>query len=72
MNTVKANIVNPTCQSAAYTLRYEIIAQVVPILELANRIDDSQVRLCLQAHCLDMVTGLEEVIDRYELGGLTD
>ena len=71
MNTESKIVHKLGSRTAAQNLRNQIIAQVVPILELANRIDDSQVRLRLQAHCLDMVTGLEDVIDRYELGGLT-
>ena len=71
LNTTGTSANNSEGRTAAHNLRNQIIKQVVPILELANRIDDSQVRLSLQAHCLDMVTGLEDVIDRYELGGLT-
>jgi len=53
--------------SAGGALRHEIFNKITPILLQSDGIHDSNTRLTIQACCLDVVTSLEEVIERYRL-----
>ena len=54
-------------RSAGEELRHEVLQKITPILRETEEIGDSQKRLAIQACCLDVVTGLEEVIERFRL-----
>jgi len=56
--------------TAGQELRREVLGQIATLLKLTESIDDSQVRLAMQACCLDAVTGLEEVVRKFRLDGL--
>lgn len=53
--------------SAGGALRHEIFNKITPILLGCDWIEDSRVRLSIQASCLDMVTVLEDLIKGYQL-----
>ena len=55
------------CASAGGMLRHQIFNKIAPILLESNEIKDSNVRLLIQACCLDVVTSLEDVIHEYQL-----
>lgn len=59
-------------QSAGEALRDGLFKVIQPVLELSDRIDQSEQRLLIQASCLDMVTHLEDVIADFELDQLQD
>ncbi len=45
-------------------LRSRLFDVLGPVLEHCEQVNDSNVRLLLQAGCLDIVTALEEVIEK--------
>jgi hypothetical protein len=51
----------------AKILRAEIASKIAPILQECDRIMESNSRLMIQAYCLDVVTGVEDVIRAYQL-----
>lgn len=53
--------------SAGKVLRDSLFAQITPMLTMSNCIADSRMRLEIQARCLDLVTAVEDIIERYEL-----
>ncbi|MCB0311392.1 MAG: hypothetical protein KDD42_09160 [Bdellovibrionales bacterium] len=53
--------------SAGGALRNEIFNRITPLLLESNGIGNSSTRLMVQACCLDVVTTVEEVIERYKL-----
>ncbi len=53
--------------SAARELRQEVTRRVASLLQQVEAVSDSQTRLSMQAACLDIVTGLEDLIERHEL-----
>jgi len=53
--------------TAGGKLRHQIFNKITPILLESNEIKDSNVRLLIQACCLDVVTSLEDVIREYSL-----
>ena len=53
--------------SAGGALRHEILNKITPILAECNVIGESGIGLLIQAYCLDVVTGLEDVIQAYGL-----
>jgi hypothetical protein len=55
--------------SAGNALRHQLFNKITPILLGCDHIDDSQLRLMIQACCLDMVTMIEDVIRSYGLDG---
>ena len=50
-------------KSVGELLRQEIFHRVQPLIEASEHIPNSQVRMLLQAGCLDLVSALEEVIE---------
>jgi hypothetical protein len=57
--------------TAAQNLRKEVLNKIVSLLEIMEGVEDSQSRLNGQALCLDIATGLEDVIEQYRLSGIT-
>lgn len=53
--------------TAAQKLRKAILSQLSEVLQLANTMDDSLIRLKLQAHCLDVAVDVEQVIEDFAL-----
>jgi len=53
--------------SAGRVLRDSLFTQITPVLHMSDCIEDTSVRLVIQAYCLDLVSSLEEVIQHYEL-----
>lgn len=53
--------------TAGGMLRHQIFNKITPILLESNEIKDSNIRLLIQACCLDVVTSLEDVIKDYNL-----
>ena len=67
MNTSDIGNLGRDENNAAQSLRSEIFAKISNILEESNSIADSTTRLAIQSACLDLVVGIEEVIDGYSL-----
>ena len=53
--------------NAGAALRHQLCNKLTPILLGCNQIQDSQTRLIIQACCLDIVTGVEDLIRTYGL-----
>ena len=53
--------------TAGGSLRHAIFNKLTPILLGCDEIPDSRIRLLIQACCLDLVTELEAIIQRYHL-----
>jgi hypothetical protein len=71
MDMVKPGYEYETTHTAGNALRHQLFNKITPILLGCDHIDDSQLRLMIQACCLDMVTMIEELIRNYELDAQT-
>ena len=67
MNRRVSELLELTSKSPAMELREQIFEQINSLLEVADDIRDSSARLSIQAHCLDVITALEGVIEKFEL-----
>ncbi|MBN8548281.1 MAG: hypothetical protein J0M12_03075 [Deltaproteobacteria bacterium] len=50
-----------------HALRHDLYAKVEAILSNSDQISDSNTRLLIQASCLDVISTLEDVIQRFGL-----
>ncbi len=50
-------------KSVGELLRHEIFHRLQPLIEASEQVPNSQVRMLLQASCLDLVSALEEIIE---------
>ena len=48
-------------------LRREVYAMLSGVLSSSDHIPDSSTRLTIQAHCLDVISALEDLIQRFGL-----
>ena len=53
--------------AVGHALRKDLYAKVSAILVGSNEISDSNTRLLIQACCLDVVSALEDLIERFGL-----
>lgn len=48
-------------------MRREVYALLTHVLSSSDQIPDSNTRLSIQAHCLDVISALEDLIQRFGL-----
>jgi|GEM_PF-5351329 len=53
--------------SVGSRVRARLLEQVESMLAISEKVSDTGIRLLLQAHCLDLVSSIEELIEQYEL-----
>lgn len=67
---VEARKAPPTRPSTAgEALRAELARRMAPLMSLCDGVKESSARLLLQGGCLDLLIGLEEVIEAFGLDG---
>lgn len=54
---------------AGKAIREALFRKITPILAGSDAISDSDIRLMIQAQCLDMVAAIQELIEEYGLDG---
>jgi len=58
---------NGEALSVGTSVREKLLEQIRSLLAISETVRDSNTRLLLQAQCLDLVSSVEELIERHEL-----
>jgi len=62
---------NGEALSVGTSVREKLLEQIRSLLAISETVRDSNTRLLLQAQCLDLVSSVEELIERHELDSRT-